>query len=69
MFTATIDAKEVDLVNKVAAVIAPLAFDRTSKWIHKTDAEKHAFEGVQERNRERAREIAMDVIRIVRESN
>ncbi len=65
VFSATVDAKEVDLVNKVAAIIDPLAFDRESQVVG-TPEVRQAYERTQESGRIRAREIALSVIEAVR---
>jgi hypothetical protein len=69
MFATTIDAKEVDLINKVAAIIDPMAFDRSDWTSHRPPAEQIVFKETQDRNRERARDMAINILRVVRESN
>ena len=64
MFSATVDADEIDLVNKVAAVIDSTAFDR--RPIRGSPSEQAYFEKLQDSNRERARHMAIDIIALVR---
>ena len=66
MFVATVDAADIDLVNKVAAIVSPGAFDR--RQIGGSQAEQRAYAEMQERNRGRAREVALEVLAVTREA-
>jgi len=75
VFDATIDHAELELINAVARAIDPGAWDDrpvTKKTDWGTWAEDEAItraaRNINEVNRNRAREIAINVIHIVRES-
>jgi type IV secretory pathway TrbF-like protein len=67
MFSATIDAKEVDLINAVAKVIHPMAFYYGE--YRGSAAEQACAKTCDEHNRQRARDMAVEIIAVVRASS
>lgn len=64
-FAATVDADEIDLINAVAKEISPSAF-YYGEYVGTAEDNKIA-KACDEANRQRARDIAVEVIRIVKE--
>lgn len=73
MFSATVDAREIDLINKVAKALCPSAWD--DRPVMKEEDGKYVIDDVSttmalkinDSNRSIARETAAQIIAIVRE--
>ena len=75
MFKTTIDQSEIDLIDEVAKRISPASYDDRmlskltidGEWVE-DDVQTRHLRSMNERNREIARNIAIDVIAIVRKA-